>query len=42
MKVIKDTQNKDVIEMLFIILGDMPKSEEITNVRSRTKNIQNK
>ena len=39
---IKDKQNASVKEMLFILLGDIPESEEITEGRSRIKNIQNK
>ena len=39
---LKDRQNQDVMEMLFILLGDMPESEKITNGRSRNRNIQNK
>lgn len=38
---LKDRQNQDVMEMLFILLGDMPESEEITEGRSRKRNIQN-
>lgn len=39
---LKDKQNEDVMEMLFILLGDLPKSEEIKDGRSRNRNIQNK
>ena len=39
---IKDKENQDVMEMLFILLGDMPESEEITSGRSRNRNIHNK
>lgn len=39
---IKDKENQDVMEMLFILLGDMPESEEITSRRSRNRNIHNK
>lgn len=39
---IKDKENEDIKEMLFILLGDFPESEEITDGRSRNRNIQNK
>ena len=39
---IKDRQNQDVMEMLFILLGDIPEPEEITERKSRNRNIQNK
>ena len=39
---LKNRQNENVQEMLFVLLGDMPESEEITDGRSRNRNIQNK
>ena len=39
---LKDKENEDVQEILFILLGDLPESEEIIDKRSRNRNIQNK
>lgn len=39
---LKNKQHPDVMEMLFVLLGDLPESEEIKEGRSRSRNIQNK